>query len=633
MSDVGLSKSRVMEYLQCPKLLWVRVHKRELVQYDAATLRIFAMGHRAGEAARALHPEGVLIGGADDPGGSVRPDLRAALAQTRALLDSGDGDLTLFEATFEHDGVLVRTDLFFREDGAWRFTEVKGATSVKDHYVKDAAIQAWAVRESMNAAGDQDLDHVARDLAAQHWIVAKTMPENPHEYTLRREWANDADFVRAVLFIRAHGYQNLFEGSWYTQLDIDDHTYWTMGAPVEETILINRKKIAAADTFELGSEASHEAASRTSDSPLSVERVHFCHLDNTFVYAGDGDYAGLFVDEDITAEVERLLPEVPRWVAGARRVLAGEMPEVPIGPQCWKPNTCPLLDWCRACPEQDKDIAPYVIHVGYLPGDRGLVRDLQEDGYRYIHEVPRERLWRSEQVRVWEATVAGSAQLDPAIRDELAVIPYPRYYLDFETINYAVPRWAGTRAWQQVPFQFSCHVEHANGRIEHREFLDLTGEAPMRACAEALLEALDQRDILTDPDGTVISPGPILTYTTFETNIIVQLVLWFPDLKERLKVLIARAVDLKAIVKRYYYHPAMHGSWSLKEVLPTVVPELDYGDLDQVHEGTEAQLAYEEAIDPATSAERREEIRRALLAYCERDTLAMVELVRHCQDV
>ena len=69
------------------------------------------------------------------------------------------------------------------------------------------------------------------------------MPENPHEYTLRREWASDADFVRAVLFIRAHGYQNLFEGSWYTQLDIDDHTYWTMGAPVEETILINRKLV------------------------------------------------------------------------------------------------------------------------------------------------------------------------------------------------------------------------------------------------------------------------------------------------------------------------------------------------------------------------------------------------------
>jgi len=84
---------------------------------------------------------------------------------------------------------------------------------------------------------------VARDLAAARWIFAKTMPQNPHEYTLRREWASDADFVRAVLFIRAHGYQNLFEGRPYTQLDLGGHTYWTMGAPVEETILIDRKRM------------------------------------------------------------------------------------------------------------------------------------------------------------------------------------------------------------------------------------------------------------------------------------------------------------------------------------------------------------------------------------------------------
>ena len=89
----------------------------------------------------------------------------------------------------------------------------------------------------------EGLEHVAHDLAAQQWIFAKTMPENPHEYTLRREWASDADFVRAVLFIREHGYQNLFEGRWYTQLDVGEHTYWTMGAPVEETILINRKLV------------------------------------------------------------------------------------------------------------------------------------------------------------------------------------------------------------------------------------------------------------------------------------------------------------------------------------------------------------------------------------------------------
>ena len=76
------------------------------------------------------------------------------------------------------------------------------------------------------------------------------------------------------------------------------------------------------------------------------------------------------------------------------------------------------------------------------------------------------------------------------------------------------------------------------------------------------------------------------------------LTLRFPDLMEDLRAVIARVVDLKPIVKRNYHHPDMCGSWSLKGVLPTVVPELDYGDLDEVHEGTEAEVAYEEAIGP-----------------------------------
>jgi len=105
----------------------------------------------------------------------------------------------------------------------------------------------------------------------------------------------------------------------------------------------------------------------------------------------------------------------------------------------------------------------------------------------------------------------------------------------------------------------------------------------------------------------------------------------FPDLAGRLQAVIARIVDLLPIVKRNYYHPDMRGSWSLKAVLPTVAPDLDYGDLDEVQDGVLAQVAYEEAIAPGTSPERRETIRRNLLRYCERDTLAMVRLVEYFQ--
>ena len=114
------------------------------------------------------------------------------------------------------------------------------------HFLQHAPDKASVPCQTDSSEMPEGLERVAHDLAAAHWIFANTMPENPHEYTLRREWTSDADFVRAVLFIREHGYRNLFEGHWYTQLDVDEHTYWTMGAPVEETILINRKRIALA---------------------------------------------------------------------------------------------------------------------------------------------------------------------------------------------------------------------------------------------------------------------------------------------------------------------------------------------------------------------------------------------------
>jgi hypothetical protein len=90
---------------------------------------------------------------------------------------------------------------------------------------------------------------------------------------------------------------------------------------------------------------------------------------------------------------------------------------------------------------------------------------------------------------------------------------------------------------------------------------------------------------------------------------------------------VERLVDLYPITKASYYHPDMLGSWSIKAVLPTIAPDMDYEGLEGVAEGTEASRAYLEAIRPGTSTERKEEIRRELIEYCAHDTLAMVRLV------
>ena len=125
-----------MAWRQCPKRLWLEVNRPELVVYSPSTQRLFGMGHQVGEVARDLQPGGVLI----EP-----PTLGEALRETARLL-ARPGDLTLFEATFSHGGVLVRADLLLREGGVARMVEVKSATEVRPYHLDDSAVQTWVVR-------------------------------------------------------------------------------------------------------------------------------------------------------------------------------------------------------------------------------------------------------------------------------------------------------------------------------------------------------------------------------------------------------------------------------------------------------------------------------------------------------
>ena len=194
-------------------------------------------------------------------------------------------------------------------------------------------------------------------------------------------------------------------------------------------------------------------------------------------------------------------------------------------------------------------------------------------------------------------------------------MPYPRYYLDFETIQSAVPRWPYTHPYEQLPFQWSCHIEPAEGELEHAQFLDSSGESPMRACAQSLLDAL----------GTA---GPVFTYSPFEKTVIHRLAARFPDLAPRMHSLAERLYDLLPLIRAHYYHPAMKGSYSIKAVLPTIATELSHEALGEVHDGVGAQIAYEELIEPSTCMTRKASLVDALRRYCALDTLAMVRIVR-----
>ncbi|MBM4128439.1 MAG: DUF2779 domain-containing protein, partial [Nitrospira sp.] len=253
-----------------------------------------------------------------------------------------------------------------------------------------------------------------------------------------------------------------------------------------------------------------------------------------------------------------------------------------------------------------------------LPGVAGkrLAAALRASGIDDLRDAPEEQFENDLFHRIWQATASGEAFLDPAAAGELKRLGWPRHYLDFESVQFAVPIWAGTRPYQQVVFQWSCHTESRDGNVMHREFLETGGGDPQRRFAESLLAALD--DV-----------GQVFVYNqSFEATRLKELAERYPDLAKKLKGIAGRMVDLLPITRRHYYHPEMKGSWSIKAVLPTVDAELSYYGLDTVAHGQEAQVAYLELMAPDIPNERKAELERGLLEYCRRDTLALFRLCR-----
>jgi hypothetical protein len=241
---------------------------------------------------------------------------------------------------------------------------------------------------------------------------------------------------------------------------------------------------------------------------------------------------------------------------------------------------------------------------------------VRDESYADLRLVPEERLTKADHLRVWRASRWGEAQLSPDAAEKPTALPWPRYFLDFETVGPAVPPWQGTRPYQKIPMQWSCRRQDAdNNLVQLPPFLATGDGDPRRPFAAALVAAIGD-------------DGPILVYNaTYERGVILELVATFSDLAPKLQGLANQLFDLLPFTREHYYHPAMIGSWSIKAVLPTIAPDLDHADLDDVQSGEMVEPLYFEMIDPAAGADRKAALERALPVYCERDTLAMVRLV------
>jgi hypothetical protein len=351
---------------------------------------------------------------------------------------------------------------------------------------------------------------------------------------------------------------------------------------------------------------------------VAIAGTDIAHINNQFTYLGGDDYAGLFTHTDISLQVAERLPQISGWINAAQSTLAGSEPEILPGAQCNDPFSCPFIAHCQPV---KTDAPEYPVTL--LPRASRVHRELLAAGYEDLRDVPDQMLNHPLHQKIQRLSRSGSAEITAEGTTFARSLPYPRYYLDFETIAFAIPRWIGTRPYRQIPFQFSCHVAPCPGTLMPFSFLSTDGEDPRRAFIKALIAAVNP-EICTKPGQ---APGPVFVYNAaFERSRINELAASFPEFTDALTALNARIVDLLPVTRAHYYHPAMRGSWSLKAVLPTIGVDLDYSSL-AVANGGMAQEAYLDIINPETPFEQKEKLRQDLLDYCALDTYGLVRLV------
>jgi hypothetical protein len=345
---------------------------------------------------------------------------------------------------------------------------------------------------------------------------------------------------------------------------------------------------------------------------VNVTAAEVLHLNKEFRNPDSGD---LFAHTDVTKAVAEFVGQVPDEIARQREMLAGPLPDVPIGLHCHEPRECPFMGRCWSdAPDRIWNLAG----VGKVTTAAYLTR-----GITSIGELPASEKLNVTQQRQLKAMAENRLIVEPTLAAEL--VPFGREtrlgFLDFETIARAIPVWPGMGPWHQAAAQFSYHERQPDGTYTHAAFL---AEGPHDArppLAQAMVRATASAD-------------RVVMYTSFEKTRIRDLQRSLPELATELAALEAKLIDLHPVVKNCVYHPDFRGSFSLKDILTPLVPELTYNDLVIV-DGRVASVEIARLLFVADKIPRheRDRVRQELLDYCQRDTWAMVKLVERLREL
>jgi hypothetical protein len=349
------------------------------------------------------------------------------------------------------------------------------------------------------------------------------------------------------------------------------------------------------------------------ENGLSVNKTYLVHINNQYERQGDIEVEKLFTLNDVTKDVKDLQKKIIEQVNIQKKMLSGRTPKIEIGEYCSVPYECEFMGHCWEHIPDDS--------VLDLKG-RGAKRfELYRKGIIHLKDVPLKGLPLPVQLQVDCALKKKCFINKASIKDFLDSLWYPLYFLDFETFDSPIPLYDGTKPYQKFPFQYSIHyLEKEGSKLKHNEYLAEPNIDPRKEIAKRLIEQIPKN-------------ACVLVYNmSFEKSVLNNLKAWFPKYEKEIEGIINNLHDLMLPFKnKLYYSWQMKGSYSIKTVLPVLVPELSYDGLE-VSEGDMAMLAYKRMCE-STDPSEIEGIRKSLLEYCRLDSLGMVKIVERLKEM
>jgi hypothetical protein len=350
----------------------------------------------------------------------------------------------------------------------------------------------------------------------------------------------------------------------------------------------------------------------------TVGKIFLVYINNQYIKNGEIEADKLLQMEDISEQVDYLKDETESEVKKALDIIKQkEEPVVRILKQCTAPYACTFLDYCW------KDIPKKSIYSIAGGLNETKLNMLLDEGILEIKDIPEGVITSSKGLMHHHVEKHDKVHIEQEnINDELSNLEYPLYFLDYETFAPGVPLFDGYRPYQRMTFQYSLHIQDKpGGELKHYEYLAKDYEDPSHGLAEDLSNRIGKT-------GTVIAWN-----MSFEKGCNTEMGDRYPEFASFFEDVNNRMFDLMQVFKKgFYVDKEFHGSASLKKVLPVLVPDLSYNELE-IHDGGTASNSWGDMINPETEEKKKKEIYDNLMKYCELDTLAMVRILEFLQKI